>query len=99
MLGFFSFMYLPAPVMVPPVPTPHTKTSTCRRARALSACWPQTRKLQILICVPSGREVSRSLGKILSCLEDHVLSRMPIQEVTAVHFHLTGQPDFLPFPQ
>ena len=28
-LGFFSFMYRPAPVMVPPVPTPHTSTSTC----------------------------------------------------------------------
>jgi hypothetical protein len=28
--GFFDFRYSPAPVMVPPVPTPATKKSTCR---------------------------------------------------------------------
>jgi hypothetical protein len=27
MAGFFSFRYLPTPLIVPPVPTPATKTS------------------------------------------------------------------------
>ena len=38
MLGFFSRMYLPAPVMVPPVPTPHTRTSTCSAATHSFTC-------------------------------------------------------------
>lgn len=57
-LGFLDFRNLPAPVRVPPVPTPATKKST----------WPSVSS-QILRA--GGGEMSLNVGRVLELSEDY----------------------------